>query len=328
VWAGHAVVARGSIALVVAAAFALAGTARAQPGPIRPGRAAPPADRAPARPGPTGSLPGRTSSMRIAVLGFDALGMDARKVGRLETLFRMELERLAGLPIPSRRDVDRALRGTRLGRCAGENPCLAAIGKRLAVDLVVSGNVASLGDSYVVNIKVVSAANGAELRRIASDPLRGNPDELIDSVRVAAYRLLAPERLRGAISILADIAGAEVLLDGRRVGRTPLARPIRGLALGPHRLEVAAAGYSRFADEVQVRFQKTTRVVVSLAAEPGRLDLTARPRGPRPAPRRWYDSPWFLIGAGAAAIVIGGVVGYKLADDGVLDCESMPEACR
>lgn len=266
--------------------------------------------------------------MRIAVLGFDALGMDDRKVGRLETLFRMELERLAGLPIPSRRDVARALRGTRLGGCQGENPCLAAIGKRLAVDLVVSGNVASLGDSYVVNIKVVSAVTGAELRRIASDPLRGDPDELIDSVRVAAYRLLAPERLRGAISILADIAGAEVLLDGRRVGRTPLARPIRGLALGPHRLEVAAAGYSRFADEVQVRFQKTTRVVVSLAAEPGRPDLTARPRGPSPAPRRWYDSPWFLIGAGTAAIVIGGVVGYKLADDGVIDCQSMPGACR
>jgi len=307
VFAGHAAIARGAIALVVAVVFAIARPALAQSPPAAP--------RAPA--------------LRIAVLGFDALGMDDRKVARLETLFRMELERLAGAPTPSRRDIARALKGTRLAGCTGENPCLAAIGKRLGVELVVSGNVASLGDSYIVNIKVVNATTGVELRRIASDPLRGNPDELIDSVRVAAYRLLAPERLRGAVSVLADIAGAEVLLDGRRVGKTPLARPITGLSLGPHRLEVAAAGYSRFADQVRVRFQKTTRVVVSLAVDPiRRLDLTPRPTGPRPAPRHWYDSGWFLVGAGAAAIVIGAVVGRSLADDDVVDCDAMPEACR
>jgi hypothetical protein len=282
------------------------------------GRAAHAQEAPPAPPAP--------STMRIAVLGFDALGMDDQRVARREALFRLELERLAGAPTPSRREIARALKGTRLGRCTGENPCLAAIGKKLAVDLVVSGNVASLGDSYVVNIKVVNATSGAELRRIASDPLRGNPDELIDSVRVAAYRLLAPERLLGSVSVLADISGAQVLLDGRPVGRTPLARPIDRLALGTHRLEVRAPGYSAFAEEVRVRFQKTTRVVVSLAADPTRLDLT--PRGPRPAPRRWYNSTWFLIGAGAVAIVAGGVIGYTLTKDDVLDCNAMPEACR
>ncbi|HKE20608.1 MAG TPA: PEGA domain-containing protein [Kofleriaceae bacterium] len=278
-----------------------------------------------------GQAPAPAGPLRIAVLGFDPLGMDADKVARLEALFRMELERLAGGPSPSRREIARGLRGTRLAQCAGEDPCLAAIGKRLGVELVVSGNVAALGDSYVVNIKVVNAATGAELRRIASDPLRGNPDELIDSVRVAAYRLLAPERLLGAISVLADISGARVVLDGRVVGRTPLARPIAGLSLGAHRLEVRAPGYSAFADRVQVRFQKTTRVVVRLVVDPiaARAELARRAsRRPRPAPRHWYDSGWFLIGAGVAAVVVGGAVGYSLARDDVLDCRAMPEACR
>jgi hypothetical protein len=310
--------ARGAVALAVL--VALTGRARAA--------AAQPVGQVPA-----GQVAGQAEAapMRIAVLGFDALGMDDRKVARLEALFRMELERLAGAPTPSRREIARALRGSRLARCAGENRCLADIGKKLAVDLVVSGNVAELGDSYVVNIKVVNATSGAELRRIASDPLRGSPDELIDSVRVAAYRLLAPRRLLGAVSVLVDIPGADVVLDGRTVGRTPLVRPIGGLALGPHRLEVRASGYSAFAEEVQVRFQKTTRVVVRLASDPeaGRIDLAAaRPRGPRPAPRRWYDSPWFLVGAGVAAVLVGGVVGYSLAQDDVIDCGATPEACR
>ncbi len=272
--------------------------------------------------------PAATSSHRIAVLGFDALGMDDEKVARLEALFRMELERLAGGPGPSRRDIARSLHGTRLARCAGETACLAAIGKRLGVAQVVSGNVAALGDSYVVNIKVVDAASAAELRRIASDPLRGNPDELIDSVRVAAYRLLAPERLLGAVSVLADISGAQVVLDGRAVGRTPLARPIDRLPLGTHRLEVRAPGYSTFSETVQVRFQKTTRVLVRLVVDPNASLVRRVPRTPRPAPRRWYQSPWFLVGAGVAAVVVGGVVGYSLSGGDVLDCSATPEACR
>jgi PEGA domain len=310
--AGDHAVARSTIA-VAAAVAALAGarTAPAQP-------AGQPAASASATPAP-----------RIAVLGLDALGMDDEKVARLEALFRMELERLAGGPTPSRREIARALRGSPLGRCAGENGCLAGIGRKLGVDLVVSGNVAELGDSYVVNIKVVNAATGAELRRIASDPLRGNPDELIDSVRVAAYRLLAPDRLLGAISVLADLSGAEVVLDGRTVGRTPLARRIANLSLGPHRLQVRARGYSTFAETVQVRFQKTTRVEVRLAADPNaaRLDLVTR-RAPEPPPRRWYQSGWFLVGAGVVAIVAGGFIGYSLSRGDVIDCDSMPEACR
>jgi hypothetical protein len=276
---------------------------------------------------------------RIAVLEFDALGMEADKVTRLEALFRIELERLAGAASPSPREIQRALKGSALARCTGESKCLAAIGKKLSVDLVVTGNVAELGDSYVVNIKVVDAKSGAELRRIASDPLRGNADELIDAVRVAAYRLLAPERLLGGILVLADIAGAEVRLDGAPVGRTPLARPIQNLPLGHHKLEVSASGYSPFAEDVLVRFQKTTRVLVKLDAASesaaAAADAEARRRAALtqraatgPAEKRWYQRTWFLVGAGVAAVVVGGFVGYALTRDEVIDCSTSPESCR
>jgi hypothetical protein len=265
----------------------------------------------------------------IAVLGFDALGMDADKVARLETLFRMELERLAGRTTPSPREIARALRGSALVRCGGENPCLAAIGKKLAVEVVVTGNVAQLGDSHIINIKAIDAVTGKELRRIKSDPLRGTPDELIDAVRVAAYRLLAPERLLGAVSVLADIAGAEVRLDGRPIGKTPLPRAIERIPLGKHRLEVVAEGYSPFSDEVEIRFQKTTRVLVTLAAEAigPRLDLARRGK-PQPAPDRWYNSTWFLVGAGVAAVVVGASIGYALSRQDVVDCSMSPESCQ
>ena len=280
---------------------------------------APPASAQPAA-APAPSAMGRT---------IDALGMEADKVARLETLFRMELERLAGRTTPSPREITRALRGSSLARCGGENTCLAAIGKKLAVEVVVTGNVAQLGDSHIINIKAIDAVTGKELRRIKSDPLRGTPDELIDAVRVAAYRLLAPERLLGAVSVLADIAGAEVRLDGRPMGKTPLPRAIERIPLGKHRLEVVAEGYSPFSDEVEVRFQKTTRVLVTLAAEAigPRLDLARRGK-PQPAPDRWYNSTWFLVGAGVAAVVVGASIGYALSRQDVVDCSMSPESCQ
>ena len=316
---GHVVTA----ALVAAISVSLAHSAAVAGAPVVAGQ---PANAA----GPGWTAAGR----KIAVLGFDPLGMDPDKVARLEALFRMELERLAGGATPSARDIAQALRGSRLRNCAGDNRCLAAIGKKLGVNLVVSGNVAELGDSYVINIKVVNAQSGAELRRIASDPLRGSPDELIEAVRVAAYRLLAPQKLRGAITILADVTGADVRIDGTSVGKTPLARPVAGLGLGKHRLVVSMNGYSPLARDVVVHFQKTTRVAVRLAADPEqeRLNLAlaaAAAKKPRPAPRHFYDSTWFLVGAGVAAVVVGGVIGHALAgSDTVVDCSAMPGACR
>ena len=306
---------RGQVAAVAVLAALVSRPAAGQPPVSGPGDGG----------GPAVSAIGRT----IAVLGFDALGMEADKVARLEALFRMELERLAGAPTPSPREIARAVRGTPLARCGGENTCLAAIGKKLAVQVVVTGNVAQLGDSHVINIKAVDAVTGKELRRIKSDPLRGTPDELIDAVRVAAYRLLAPERLLGSVSVLADIAGAEVRLDGRPIGKTPLPRAIERIPLGKHKLEVVAESYSPFADEVEVRFQKTTRVLVTLAAEAvrPRLDLARRGK-PQPAPTRWYNSTWFLVGAGVAAVVVGASIGYALTRQDVVDCSMSPESCR
>lgn len=292
----------------------------------RAGRADTPRDQ------PSGDGQVHAINSKLAVLELEALGMEREPVARLEILFRMELERLAGRPLPTRRQIQRAIQSSRkLRRCAGADHCLAEIGKKLEVDLVVTGTVAALGDSYVINIKAVDVATGKQLpKRIETRPLRGSPDELIEAVRVAAYQLLAPAELHGSLMVLSDLVGAEVSLDGKRVGSTPLLEPVRRLSLGTHVIKVTAPDYAPFEEEVRVRFQKTTRVIVRLATE----DAAAGPIGPmpviekrRPAPKRWYNGTWFYVGAGVAAAVVGGVLGYSLANDSVIDCGANPGAC-
>jgi hypothetical protein len=251
--------------------------------------------------------PEEALSQRIAVWRFDALGIDGELVARLETLFRMELDRLVKTALPSRRDVDREITGE-LRECGGDDKCLTAIGKRLGVDVVITGTVGSLGNTFVLNIRAVDVAQGRQLRQIATEPLRGGPDELIESVREAAYRLLAPDQLLGAIQIQTDVVAAEVRLGERVLGKTPLANlgVVGKLPLGKHVLRVSAPGHAPFEEEVTVRFQKISPVVVRLIATEGQVS------GPPVVVRRrpFYAKTWFLISAGVAAVALGASIGY------------------
>lgn len=252
--------------------------------------------------------PEESLDKKIAVWRFDALGIDPEIVQRLETLFRMELGRLDRQPLPTPHAIERTITDPRERECTGEDRCLAAIGKRLGVDLIVTGTVGSLGDNYVLTIKAVDVAT-ARSQRIQTDPLRGSPDDLIESVRVAAYRLLAPGQLHGAVQIESDLVGARVTLDGKPLGKTPLpgGGVIGHLALGKHVLRVEADKYEPIEQDVDVRFQKVSPVVVHLLPSEvvgtGRTIVTER--------KPFYTRTWFIVAAGAVAIGIGAAIGYE-----------------
>lgn len=313
--------------IIVAALLAVPQTVSAQPEQPEQARG-----DGPQVPSPDDALLLSTGALdaKIAVMRFDALGMDGERVARLETLFRKELDRLSKHPLPSWTTIDATIRGSRkLRQCGTSNQCLARIGKALRVQAVVSGNVAALGDAYILDIKVVNSKNGKQIRRISTDPLRGNPDELILSMREAAYKLLAPEQLLGSLTVLTDLIGATVSLDGKVKGKTPLPGPLYKLPLGKHTLEVRAEGFMPFKETVQVRFQKSTRVVVRLATSEAQDDGKPLPTiiMKRPAPKPWYTNKWVYIGVGVTAGIVGGIVGASLAGDKVIDCGQSPSEC-
>ncbi|HET9626603.1 MAG TPA: PEGA domain-containing protein [Kofleriaceae bacterium] len=297
---------RPLISLVLSGlAVSAPGFARAQPPPA-PAPAPPPTSAV-----TDATLPEEALDQKLAIWRFDALGIEPELVTRLETLFRMELERLDKQPIPRQRDVDRLITGD-ARECTGEDKCLAAIGKKLGVDVILTGTVGQLGDNYVLTIKAVDVGSARTLQKIQSDPLRGQPDDLIEGVRVAAYRLLAPGQLHGALQVQTDVVGASVQLDGNDVGKTPL--PNNGvlgkLALGKHHLRVADTAYQQpYEDDVEVHFQKVSPVVVHLVPSTqvigtGKIERVER--------RPFYTRTWFIVTAGAVAIGLGAAIGYGI----------------
>lgn len=255
---------------------------------------------------------------KIAVWRFDALGIDAEIVQKLETLFRLELDRLDRVPLPSRRDIEAKITAAEQN-CTGEEKCLTAVGKRLGVDFVVTGTVGSLGDNYVLNIKAVEVATGKS-QKIQSPPLKGTPDELIEGVRVAAYSLLAPEQLHGSLQVQSDLVGAAVTLDGKAIGKTPLANQgvIAKLALGKHKLHVEANDYAPFDDDVDVHFQKVSPVVVRLV---GTGETIGTGKTITKVNDPIYSRTWFVVGAAIVVVGLAAVIG---ASAGATKCTRFP----
>ena len=303
---GSLIVVRSLTSLVLSALVIMApmtGVAVAQPAP------APTPQEAPVT-GPEAAL-----NLKIAVWRFDALGIEPELVARLETLFRMELQRLSKVALPTRRDIERSVT-TEQQQCTGEEKCLAAVGKKLGVDIVITGTVGAMGSAYVLNIKAVDTATAKQVQRIQSDPLRGSPDELIEGMRVAAYKLLAPQQLHGSIQVQTDIVGAEVRLDDKPIGKTPLPNlgVIAKLPLGKHQLRVQAPGYDPFDDEVDVHFQKVARAEVRMLASKdtigsGRIDTVHR--------KPFYSRTWFIVAVGVASVGLGALIGWRV---GKVDC--------
>jgi hypothetical protein len=258
------------------------------------------------------------ASETYALFRLDPLGIAPDIVDQLERILRSELARVVGRELPSQRAVDDAVRqNPRLNNCTADPSCLVPLARALHVTRVVAGNVGGLADSYVVNLKLVDDT-GRELRRVTAT-LRGSPDELIDEIRVAAFRLIAPERLVGSIAILSDVPGATVTLDGVDVGKTPLPQPLANLPAGVHRLAVAREGFTAFAEDVPVRFEKTTQVVVrqtAMSAAARRAERRRRAAGEMPLYTRWY----FWAGMAVSAIATGIAIGYAVPKQTAINC--------
>jgi len=253
------------------------------------------------------------SGERVAIWRIDPLGdISPEIVARLEALLTQELGRLAGDIVPSIKTQQVQRRSRRLRRCEGADRCLAAIGRRLRARYIISGTLASLGQDYVVTLKAVNTRTRKSERRI-SETLSGQRDQLIETVRLAAYRLLRPEQLRGSLQVLVNIPGATVYVDGKRVGVSPLRSPIRDLKVKEHTVRITHPDFVDFIRKVKVRFQKTRLVRVMLNRPKVEPRRPAR-QGPLPPvvedrPTPWYSRWWFWTIVGVVAVGAGTAVG-------------------
>ena len=100
--------------------------------------------------------------------------------------------------------------------------------------------------------RIVPAPEPAVVGRVppAVDTTRGGP--------AASAEAAGP----GSVQVLSRPSGAQVILDGRSVGKTPVTIP--DVSAGPHDVRLELPGFTRWATTVDVEAGRPTRVKASL----------------------------------------------------------------
>src|SRR5690606_8239504 len=124
--------------------------------------------------------------------------------------------------------------------CETDSSCLAELGGALGVAMLVTGSLGKVGSSYIINLTLTDTRTvtilAREQRQVRS------ADALMAEAESAARFLVRGllEEQQGYLVLQSTEAGAEVEIDGRLVGVTPLAR--QTLAGGPHRVRLSKKG--------------------------------------------------------------------------------------
>lgn len=238
------------------------------------------------------SLPeGRTVS--LAVLDLSGKGVSEDTAAQLTQVLSAELKRIEGTSVVSRTDIVAMMQVQEQKMLAGcdDASCLAEIGGALGVEHLVAGSVGKVGQAFVISLRLISVKSARVEHRVF-DSFSGDEEQLIRAFRNAGRRILGLEPRPGTLTVSVDQQGAELFLDGKLLGLTPMA-PVPGIAEGSHTLHVTKAGFQDHHADVYVEFGEANPVWVPLAAIP------VRP---------WYQRPWLMT-----SIIVPAVVGPPAA---------------
>ncbi len=176
-----------------------------------------------------------------------------------------------------------------VGRCANDAACLARLGTALEVDEILLVGLSKLGDVVMAlqRIDVESATVTAQLTEVLPD------DGALSDDRLGGWlkRLFPPAVFKryGFIVVTANVAGADVTINGQSKGETPLDGKLKVLAPRSYRVELHKPDFAPFAARIDVPPDAT----VEVRAELGRA------AAPTPWYKRWY--PWAIFGGVVAA---------------------------
>lgn len=142
-------------------------------------------------------------------------------------------------------------------------PCMGQVATMMAATRAYVVTLTSVKGQRSLVLQLVDA-KGRLLRPEQRLPVNGTGAENLEDVRVFAKAYLFDHPLT-LVQIEADVPGAEVFLDEKRVGQTPLT--LRGeVEPGPHVLSLRVPGRAPLRQPVEVRAGVLVKVEVSLGA--------------------------------------------------------------
>ena len=250
------------------------------------------------------SLPLHASNEQaVAILQISGDAADDALRTNLVDAVAVELSRWPGTRVITRNEINSMLGLEKLKDATGcsDMSCLAEIGGALGVERLVAGTLAHQskegGDFYSLTLQLVDTKHAEVLRRETA-AWDGKPAGLYQLLPSTVLKLMAgpaAEGYAGQLVVTTSVIGAQILVDGKMMGRTPMMAPLSA-PIGKIVVDIVADEYEPFKQIAIVDKDRTTALVVSLVEKP-------KP----PIYARWWFWP------AAAAVVGGGITAGILA---------------
>jgi TolB-like protein len=254
---------------------------------------------------------------KIAVMSLKAVKVDPGLASNLTSMLTSDLAEMGKFSVMSEEDIKSIMQyesnRVKMG-CSEEMTCLAEIGGALGVDLIVTGSLGKVGDTFIINLQLMNIKS-VQVEARVSQTVKGQEDELINAIKKLAEKLLKgveAAREPAGIKLQSNVNGATVIMDGRELGTTPLA-PIMDIVPGKHTLKVSKDGYMPWESTIDLSAGETTTLSSNLV-EIGKERVAEKPVAV--ASEKDEGIPlWVWIvggvviagaGAGAAAAASGG----------------------
>lgn len=219
-----------------------------------------------------------------------SLGISKEETMKVQRWIRAAVSTIPKTRWIGTRRITRLLQKQRYRGCERDASCLGPLARKLGADLAIAGEVGSLGDAYMVYLRLVSAKGQAV--RTVNGVLDPRVSGLRAITRSLAYRLLAPKKFVGSIKVKVDVPNAWIYLDGRRIARSP-ADTLKNIPVGTHALRVTHEAYRDFVRFVELPFEEEMAVDVALSAFPVKAE-EMRLAGPgEGTPLADGDLPWY-----------------------------------
>lgn len=240
----------------------------------------------------------------LAVMDLSGQSVDSAAAGALTTEVSNTLSRLRVFRVITREDIKRMLQleETRQ-QCSGDADasCMAEIGGALGVDYLVYGSIARIAGTYNLSLVLLDIARAEAANRVSRKIT--DPRELLGQTEAATKLLVRPllADKKGFLVVNVEEPGAQVTVDGRLVGVTPLPGRLE-LSMGAHEVLVEKSGFLTFARTIDVAPNQASVETVTLVPSDAFIeDYRAQAVAMRTA-------AWTTAGSGAALLVAGAIL--------------------
>jgi TolB-like protein len=131
------------------------------------------------------------SNSKVAVAGFRATGVDEILVDNLTETFTTEAGKVPGFKVIGQSEIKDLVGYQAQQNMLGcdDAACMSDLAGALGVDMLIAGSVGKVGDTFVVNVRIIDVKKAETKHRVGAN-IAGRADALLPYIRLAAWQLL------------------------------------------------------------------------------------------------------------------------------------------